>query len=314
MIDNDANDPAVEAAYLTNPFFLLTDAESRALWEDANPSAIRRLIAARDAASRIRTPKYSVFCMPKSGSSFTSHALQHALSLPAMSMTGFGSAGVSSYFGMNSREQELDELAITKAILRAPSGFVSQVHTRYSMYLALQLRTFGIVPIVTVRNLLDCIVSFDDMMMSWRSARTGEDWLSDAQFALPKGYADLDRPARLAILGRSFGVWLINFYLSWKRGGTQKLVTPLVIRYEDDILNKDRFVELITGHIQMSDEQRSRLVAYTHSPDRVKSRLNVGVRGRGQQLVPPAVVEALLDHIRVFREEISEDEVRYLIQ
>jgi len=314
MIDYDAQDPAVEIAYLQNPFFVLTEAEARAVWEDPNPSAIRRLIAARDAASRIKATNYAVFCMPKSGSSFTNSALLYALRLPSVSLTSFGTAGASSHFGMNSREQEIDELALTKAILRAPGGFISQVHTRYSMYLALQMRTFSISPIVTIRNLLDCIVSLDDMMMSWRSGLGETSWLSDPPFALPKTYTDLEPTTRLEVLGRSFGVWLIGFYLSWKRGEAQKLVKPLVIRYEEGILDKDRFVELITGHIPMSDEQKRRLVEYTHNPDRVKSRLNVGVSGRGRQMVPETVVEFLLDHISVFRDEISEDEVRYLIQ
>lgn len=314
MIDNDARDPAVEIAYLRNPFFELTEAEARAVWEDKNPSAMRRLIAARDAASRIKAKNYAVFCMPKSGSSFTNSALLHALGLPSMSLTSFGTAGASSRFGMNSREQEIDELALTKAVLAAPRGFISQVHTRYSMYLALQMRTFSISPIVTIRNLLDCIVSLDDMMMSWRAGQGDEGWLSDPPFALPRTYTELDATTRLEILGRSFGVWLIGFYLSWKRGAAQKLVTPLFIRYEEDILNKDRFVELITGHVPMSDAQKQRLVDYTHNPDRVRSRLNVGVSGRGRQLVPPSVVEGLLNHISVFRDELSEDEVRYLIQ
>ena len=314
MIDNDAQDPAVEIAYLQNPFFELTEAEARAVWEDPNPSAMRRLISARDAASRIKAVNHAVFCMPKSGSSFTNHALQYALGLPSVSLTSFGTAGASSHFGMNSREQEIDELALTKAILRAPGGFISQVHTRYSMYLALQMRTFSISPIVTVRNLLDCIVSLDDMMMSWRSGLGDEGWVADPPFALPKTYTDLEPTTRLQILGRSFGVWLIGFYLSWKRGEAQKLVKPLLIRYEEDILDKDRFVELITGHIPMSDAQTRRLVEYAHKPDPVKSRLNVGVSGRGRQMVPETVVEFLLDHIAVFRDEISEDEVRYLIQ
>jgi hypothetical protein len=314
MIGDDPNDPAVETAYLQNPFFLLTEAEAQTFWNSASPSPMHRLIAARDAATRSNAAKYAVFCMPKSGSSFTSHALQHALGLSSPSLTGFGAAGVTSYFGMNSREQELDELALTKAILGAPNGFVAQVHTRYSMYLALQMRTFGISPIVTIRNVLDCIVSFDDMMMSWRGETGADGWLSDAQFALPKGYADLEPAARFEILGRSFGVWLISFYLSWKRGAAQKLVTPLMIRYEEDVLDKDRFVELMAGHIPMSDGQKARLVEFTHKPDPVKARMNVGVSGRGRQMIPASVVEFLLDHIAVFRDEIPEDEVRYLIQ
>ena len=314
MIGDDPRDPAVETAYLQNPFFQLTEAEARTFRDEDDASPMHRLIAARDAASRIKTAKYSVFCMPKSGSSFTNHALQHALGLPSRSLTSVGAGSVASYFGMNSREQEFDELALTKAILGSPNGFVAQVHTRYSMYLALQMRTFGISPIVTVRNLLDCIVSFDDMMMSWRGDRREDGWLSDAQFALPKDYVDLEPARRFEILGRSFGVWLISFYLSWKRGAGQKLVTPLLIRYEEDILDKERFVELLSGHIQMSDEQKARLVEFTHKPDPVTSRLNVGVSGRGRQMIPETVVEFLLDHIAAFRDEIPEEEVRYLIQ
>ena len=314
MIKGDDYDKHIENAYLVNPFFVLTEQEARTFQEDREPSGLRRLIAARDAASRVSAPKYSVFCMPKSGSSFVRTSLQYALHLPVMSLTTFGTPGASSYFGMNSREQEIDELAMTKAILGAPRGFVSQNHTRYSMYLALQMRTFGIMPIITVRNILDCIVSFDNMMVSWRTETGNDNWLSDPQFALPINYVDLDAAMRFEILARSFGVWLISFYLSWKRCGRQKLISPLMVQYEEDILDRDRYVELITGHIQMSDEQRARLVKYTHNPDRTAARLNVGVSGRGRRMIPDAVVEFLLDYAKVFRGEISDDEIRYLIR
>ncbi len=314
LIKGDDYHEHIENAYLMNPFFLLTEQEARTFQEDPEPSDIRRLIAARDAASRTRSPKYSVFCMPKSGSSFVRTSLQVALHLPVMSLTSFGTPGASSYFGMNSREQEIDELAMTKAILKAPGGFVSQNHTRYSMYLAMQMKTFAITPIITVRNILDCIVSFDDMMMSWRADAGADGWLNDAQFALPINYAELDGPTRLEILGRSFGVWLISFYLSWKRCGRQRLISPIMVKYEEDILDRDRYVALITRHIPMSDEQKQRLVQYTHNPDRKHARLNVGVSGRGRRLVPQTVTDFLLDHARVFRGEITDAEIAYLVQ
>jgi hypothetical protein len=314
MIQGEDYDDHIENAYLMNPFFRLTEEESRTFNEDQDPSAIRRLIAARDAASRATTPKYSVFCMPKSGSSFVRTALQFALNLPVMSLTSFGTPGASSFFGMNSREQEIDELALTKAILKAPDGFISQNHTRYSMYLALQMRTFQITPIITVRNILDCIVSFDDMMMTWRTGQGEHAWLSDAQFALPMDYTELEAARRFEILGRSFGVWLISFFLSWKRCGRQDLISPIMVKYEEDILDRDRFVELITSHIPMSDFQRERLARYAGNPDRKRARLNVGVSGRGRQAIPEHVVEFLLDHVKVFHGEISEDEMRYLIR
>jgi len=312
-IPGDDYEQHIENAYLVNPFFRLTEEEARIFQEAREPSALRRLIAARDAASRVRAPKYSVFCMPKSGSSFVQSSLQYALELPLMSLTSFGTPGASSYYGMNSREQEIDELALTKAILAAPEGFVSQNHTRYSMYLALQMRTFGITPIITVRNILDCIVSFDDMMMSWRAGKGEDGWLTDAQFALPMNYADLDVAARCEILGRSFGVWLISFYLSWKRCGRQKLISPIVVKYEEDILDRDRYVELIASRVPLSDVQKQRLVQFTHNPARGPSRLNVGVSGRGRQTIPQSVVEFLVDYAKVFRDEISQEEIGYLI-
>jgi hypothetical protein len=119
--------------YLSNPLFRLTPEEVGFISDNVKPPAVRSLMLARDAASRSEAPKYAVFCMPKSGSSFVQSALQHALQLPLVSMTGFGLPTLSSYFGMNSREQEVDELALVKSVLASPGGFIAQNHTRYSM-------------------------------------------------------------------------------------------------------------------------------------------------------------------------------------
>src|SRR5262245_53874338 len=92
--------------YLANPALRLTEEESAAIQQKVRPTALGHLIAARDAAIRSPSPKHVVFCMPKSGSSFVKSALVHALRLPFVSLTGFGTPGANSLFGMNSREQE----------------------------------------------------------------------------------------------------------------------------------------------------------------------------------------------------------------
>jgi hypothetical protein len=303
---------AIRAAYLRNPFLRLTEDEVAVL-SASEPEALGQLIAARHAATSSSAPKYVVFCMPKSGSSFVQSALQHALQAPFMSLTSFGSSRQSSNFGMNGREQELDEMALARAVLTSPQGFVAQHHTRYTPYLGLQMKLYGLTPIVTVRNVFDCLVSFDEMMLSWRQARPRDPWISDAQFALPANYAELDPAARYRLLAPSFGIWLINFYLSWKRGARQGFVAPLGIRYEDHVLAPERLVERLAAQIPMTSEQAARLETFAHNPARTRSRFNVGRRGRGTELVQPAIRAFLANYAAAFRGELSEDDLTYLV-
>lgn len=297
--------------FLNNPFFRLTSDEVEHL-KGAGESLVNSLVLARDAAAKSQAPKISVFCMPKSGSSFVQSALRAALQLPFVSLTSVSNPGASSYFGMNSREQELDEFALVKTGLAYPKGYVTQNHTRCSLYLTLQLRFYGVAPILTVRNILDCLVSFDDMMLSWRQDRP-QDWIKDTQFTLPLNYPELDEATRHQILARSFGIWLIGFYLSWKRCIRSKFVNPIVLRYERDILDPSEFVRKMSAMTRMTDEQVERLRAYVASPDRKLSRLNVGVSGRGAQIAP-ATVDFLLDYARQFGDELSAPEIAYLIR
>jgi hypothetical protein len=301
----------IARTYLKNPFLQLSADEAEVL-RAMKPEALGALVAARDAATRSRSPRYAVFCMPKSGSSFIQTSLQRALNLPFLSLTSFGLLSLSSHFGMNSREQELDELALIRAVLTAPGGFVAQHHTRYSTYLGLQMKLYGIQPIVTVRNILDCIVSFDEMMLAWRKGKGEQAWTADAQFALPSDYPELEPEARYTILAHAFGTWLINFYLSWKRAESQG-AEPLIIRYEDYVLDKDRLIELLAGHLKMAPEQKERLAAYVREPDQRSARLNVGRRGRGAEKVGEPIRRFLGDYARLFRADLTEEEIAYLV-
>lgn len=299
--------------YLNNPFMKLTDEEANHFRQVGSMDLLTQLILARDRASKSITRKISVFCMPKSGSSFVQSIIQKSLALPLISMTGFADGGQNSHFGMNSREQELDELAIIKSTLRSKGGFISQNHTRCSPYLITQMQFYGIFPIVTVRNVLDCIVSFDDMMISWRGTNDQLKWLSDTQFHLPIEYPELRDQERYRILSYSLGVWLIGFYISWNRFMRIGAVDPLLLRYEEEILNPSQLVQKITSRVPMTDQQAARLEGYAKQPDARKARLNVGVRGRGQ-IIHADTVQVLTDYARSFRSELSDEEIRYLIR
>lgn len=298
--------------YLANPFLRLTDEEVDRLGADQRVEAWRRLIELRHAASGSSAPKYVVFCMPKSGSSFVQSALRVAIAAPAVSMTGFGLGRFNSFHGMNSREQELDELALVKAVTLNPNGFVGQCHTRCSRYLARQVELFGLTPILTVRNVLDCIVSFDDMMVAGRAAKTDLVWTYETQFALPLDYEERPPEERYEILARSYGVWLIAFFLSWKRCERHGFIKPLTLRYERDVLDKARFVETMSTGLGLSADQAARLQQYADKPDRKDARLNVGISGRGNKL-PSSAKAFLRDYAEVFKDELAQDEIEYLV-
>lgn len=300
-------------AYLSNPFIRLDDEEAAQLSATTAPAELGGLIAARHAAQASTAPRHVVFCMPKSGSSFVHTALRYALELPTVTLTSFGSGRLASDMGMNGREQELDELAVIKSALRAPGGFIAQHHTRYTQYLGLQLVAYRLRPIVTVRNVLDSLVSFDDMLLEGRKA-TGalRAWIIDP-YVLPQDYPERDPADRYALLARCLGVWQLQFLVSWKRAMRQKLVSPFLIQYERDILNPPRFVALVTQTLGLNDEQRARLQAYAQSPDRAASRLNVGQAGRGRALIPKQTCDFLLDFARCFRGELADEEIAYLL-
>jgi hypothetical protein len=295
-----------------NPFLRLSEEETRALSTSIDRQPLDDLILARAYAANTPGRRPVVFCMPKSGSSYVQSALQHALGDPFVSLTGFGSNAIASHFGMNSREQEIDELALVKSILSHPAGFVAQHHTRFSIYLGLQIQMFDLKPIVTLRNIFDCIVSFDDMMMEWRKVERRVPWSADSQFSLPLGYSSLEPGRRYQLLAASLGVWLVNFFLSWKRGETENFAKPLVLQYERDVLNKDRFVEVLADAVAMTSEQKDRLIAYAAQPDRERARLNVGVAGRGRELIPTATKDFLRDYAGGFSDEITAEDMAYL--
>lgn len=305
---------AVAEAYLANPFFQLTDEEVARLSDKLRPVGIARLIAARHEAMSATAPKYVVFCMPKSGSSFVSSALQHALEIPKVSLTSFGATPLSSHFGMNPREQEIDELAVAKAaILHGATGFTAQHHTRYTDYLARQMLAYRLTPIVTIRNILDTIVSFDDMMLRARHGDPEQALQRDAPFALPLNYPKLAPDDRYRLLAHSLGVWQVQFHLSWRRCQRQAYISPIIIRYETDVIDQNRFVETMAGTLGLHSPKVDRLRDYAQRPDPKRSRLNIGRPGRGRKKVPADARDFLVNYAQLFADEIPEDEIAYLL-
>jgi len=174
-----------------------------------------------------RSRGFLIACMPKSGSTFLSELVA---SLPGFRREHL----VPSY---NRREQELSEEEIARAfvgthhIRRAymdgvvtapclPRGFVAQHHVRHNDETQLLIDTYGLVPIVLVRNLFDVVVSLRDHLVK-SSVYTPAAFVDEDFENLPEErqhdfLIDLAMP------------WYIHFYVSWWKAENKLLVT-----YED---------------------------------------------------------------------------------
>lgn len=308
-----ALDPAdLREVWLANPFLRLTDLEYARLRSTLH-DPMAALMAVREAAIRMQGRRIAVFCMPKSGSSFIQSALVTALGLPLVSLATFTSPRQSTRFGMNAREQELDELAIVVAALTNPAGYIAQHHTRCTPFLAHQLRTFGITPIVTMRNLFDVIVSFDDMILaSAQGPPVPDSWAGDSQFAVPADYRQRSPADRYELLSASLGPWLLNFHLSWRRCEDAGLIRPLRLSY-GDVLDGSGLVVRLSGRLGLDERQTARLARYVADPDPRRSRFNVGRAGRGRERLPAGLQARLVDYVASFQPELSPEDVAALI-
>lgn len=294
-----------------NPFLDLPSADRQALIElNRCTTTVNDLLLFRQIASKVGGRRLCVFCMPKSGSSFVQSALREALNIPFASLTLFVGAGAANTFKMNDREQELDEFAIVYTIFKAAGSFIAQHHTKASFYLMQQLLFYKIVPILTIRNIFDCIISADDMFVKWMEGVPVRSILH-SPFSLPMDYQSIDKETRLMHLCCTFGIWLVNFFLSWKRVMADGKLRPLVISYEHDILTGN-LTEKLTTYLGLNAQEQARLAQFVQSPDKAASRFNKGIAGRGA-LVPEKGKQLVRDYVNGFKNELSPQDYAYLV-
>lgn len=288
-----------------HPFFVpkLSAADEAAVTVDQAQFA-RVAFAARHTAARPASPRLLVACPPKTGSSFLSHVLGLALRLRQASLatTSFTLDGSSS-LGANLREQEIDELALLKRCLEN-GGFVAQHHVRATPYLAQQLRTYGVTPVLTSRNIFDAFISLDDMYCAWRRrAESEHHFLNDA---MPRTYLDLPLEQRLELLLDRWLFWYVQFEASWRKSAAAKFVAPVWISYEDDIAPgidaladavATRLPQLGLSHAQVREAAET--VAGSDY-----SRINKGVTGRGAAF-PKRLRERVMRVIAHYADEVD---------
>jgi len=251
------------------------------------PRNFNRLLGAihlaKDAALAhmpLRKPKKHILiaCMPKSGSTFLATSLANIKGLRRVRLIP----------AWDAREQELCPVRLSRYNY---SDYVSQHHIRYSDTTGRFIKQYGIRPIILVRNLADCLASLRDYMRHER-AQSPHVYITERQ-------RNLSDEAFETFLARTVLPWYVNFYLSWKNAND-----ALVIDYDD--LNKSPVDTLhqiaLFANLGINAEE---CLSALNLTQKKKTRLNVGIIGRGSQLSSAArkAIQELLD----FYPEYAED-------
>jgi len=202
--------------------------------------------------------------MPKSASTFLSNVIAE--------VTGFRKVALVPDFGR--REQEFCEMRLAEY---DDLDYVAQQHIRNSRYTASLCAAHGISPLVLIRSLFDVVVSLRD-----HSRR--ESAIGLPSFYLDETHVGLDDRSLEEMIAKLAIPWYIGFYLSWRNASDTKLV-----QYEDLVANPAEMVEGILKFSGISASREDIQAGITRTKERNKSRLNVGIMGRGAQLAPETI-------------------------
>lgn len=258
------------------------------------------LMRMRLTAAHTQSTNILIACAPKSASTYLWQTLLKGLSLRNGVLTVPNDA--PHFLGSNLREEVFDEIAILRALI-GTNGFVAHHHMQMSPYGADLIRNYNIRPIVTFRNIFDSMISMDDMRIKERpNIENAQHFFNDR---LPSNYNDLDKEHRLMLIAQSTGVWIIQFFLTWKMCERFGFVKPLWISYEKDILGeKKMLVSRIAAFLNDDKLDLHRLVkAFLDDPKKV-ARFNKGVAGRGAD-VPASVRDFLYSCAKPYENDVD---------
>jgi hypothetical protein len=291
---------------LANPLFIPNDVYSAQVWpgKDIGIAEFSDVVLRmRKTVQKVAAPRILLACPRKSASTFVSAVLVNALgtqeTLLSMPLTTLQNAGA---LGAAMREHELDDLAILRACF-LPTGFVAQQHVRCTPYLASQLQIYGIKPILMKRNLLDSLISLDEMCMEAAQDHQVEQFYFFTH--LPKNYKEMDPDTRMSALIRLYLPWYINYYASWRKAEAQDKVFPLWISYEDDVKGAPaQLASKLAGFIGGVATPQKIEAAILEKTGRPDLKFNKGVVGRGRA-VSETNQAVIRDYVEMFRDGVD---------
>jgi hypothetical protein len=291
---------------LSNPLYTPDDAYAARMWRGQQIGLTEFadiVLRLKKAVQTVRAPRILLACPRKTASTFLSAVLVNALgaqesllTLPVARLQNAGALGAAM------REHEMDELALLRACF-LPTGFVSQQHVRCTPYLASQLALYHVQPILLKRNLLDSLVSLDDMCLEAARAHHADKFYFFTH--LPHAYKDMSDDWRMATLIRLYLPWYLSFYASWRKCEARGLVAPLWISYEQDVKGEPaELAEKLAAYIGGQATTERIAAAIVANTGKQALKFNKGVVGRGQRM-SDANRDMVRDYVDMFRDEVD---------
>ncbi len=241
-----------------------------------------------------KATKVAICCMPKSSSTFIQTSLRR-LEQARFDMVHLHTPYMNPDFVSGlSREHEIDELALL-ILEQRRVNWVSHMHTKWTPYTEKVFRAYGIRPIITYRNIFDCLVSMDDMLMK----REVDGF---PMVRLPRSYLTLPEADRLSFLTLYAGPWYIDYVVSWSRC---RLPT-LRLDYDRDVIGfGTRTAVALRDHIGLDIDIDTFAKAFELDEEARKTdRFNKGVSGRGES-IPQTARDGLRRLADVYRDEVD---------
>jgi hypothetical protein len=240
--------------------------------------------------------KVAICCMPKSGSTYLLSSLKRVEDLklePIYLQTPYMNV---DFVDALSREHEVDELALLINEIRGVN-WLTQMHVKWTPYTEKIFEVNGVKPIITYRNIFDCLVSMDDMLVKGEVE-------GFPMIRLPQNYRKLPESERLAFLCDYVGPWYLDYMVSWSR---VKLPT-LQLHYDEDIQGfSEKTAEALRAFVGRDEVPlEAYLTAFDISDEkkRKSARFNKGVSGRGEK-IPLAARERLKALTWPYRDEVD---------
>ncbi len=207
-------------------------------------------------------------CMPKSGSTFLSNVL----------------SDVSGYKNVQFRIKPFDhsleqDIYFPALIKFKDCNTITQQHTRGASSNFKMLRSINANILILTRNIFDVVISTYDHI---ENAKIIGSALAYGDY----NYFKLSRDEKLNRIVDLVIPWHIHFFVSWyDRYETENYERMIWICYEEMISNEiDFFYNLCLKNDIICNTQRIEEIVLRIRQNSVKSRLNKGVHGRGEQL------------------------------
>jgi hypothetical protein len=228
------------------------------------------------------TPRHRIYiaCFPKSGSTYLYRLL--------LEITGYRKLRAVQHYAHN--EQDIYEFKLRESRHHT----VTQQHTKGGYYNVQIMNRWGICPVILVRNIFDIVPSFLDHLELLPAQAMG--------YVHPE-YAEMGRDDRLAFIIRLILPWYFHFLMSWR--DARKDIRTHWITYEQLFSDQLSTVRGIIEFYGMKVEDE-RIVREIERMGDHFTRLNVGVTGRGRQMLGSKHVEEIRELAAAWKVDCEE--------